>query len=679
MDVASLVLKKHGFKDLNPLQEKALPYLLSDNNVLIVAPTASGKTLLGEIAMIKEALEGKKAIYLTPLRALATEKYRYFKTREPEFSVGISTGDYQTRGEYLKDYDLIVLTYERYDSIIRHSPDWLSEVGVVVIDEIHTINDPKRGPVVEMIIARSSSRIVGLSATIGNPEDLSDRLEAELIYSDRRPVPLHQGVFYKKRIYWEDGEEEYISSKHRNPTAAIVERTLSQSGQVLIFRPSRGMAERTARSLSKIVEAFLDDSEKRELRLRARELSELESRVEYERLSELIPRGIAYHHAGLSSKSRELIEDLYRERLLKVVVATPTLAAGVNLPARTVIPFLKRYSSILGYSDRIPVSEYKQMTGRAGRPGLDPYGEVIVIANNRRDIDEIFEGYIHGEPEDVISSLASAKPMRVYSLVAIYEGYRDEESIKRLFSRTLAAYYHSDFLENIVDSLDLLERYGMIERGEKISITRLGALTVRYYLDPESVYIALRYLISSEPKHEYAYLHLLYFLPDMEYSMREAEYYSYDTFVSEEDFGYARYTEANTFASMLLDRINEKPMDEIFERYKIYPGDMAMISRTAEWILYSLSKISSLLGLEHSKILEELSIRVKYGIRRELIELVKLPGIGRVRARILRSYGISSIKDIVERGPEFLERLPGFGKKLAERVYQEALNSLGKL
>lgn len=189
------------FPNLTPIQEKsAKAGLLEKEYQLICAPTASGKTLVASMA-IANTLDRGKAIYLVPLRALANEKFKEFKEmlKETDYQVAMSTGDMDSNSPYLSQKDLLILTTEKLDSLMRHNVSWLSEVKLVVIDEIHLLNDPSRGPTLEIVLTILKNRIkpqlIGLSATIGNPKALASWLDAKLVQDSWRPVKLHKGIF----------------------------------------------------------------------------------------------------------------------------------------------------------------------------------------------------------------------------------------------------------------------------------------------------------------------------------------------------------------------------------------------------------------------------------------------------------------------------------------------------
>jgi helicase len=197
--------------ELRPAQEKAIKKgLLERKSLLVCTPTASGKTLIAELAALKSIIEGNgKAIYIVPLKALASEKYKDFRKRyEGIAKVALSIGDIDSADSYLVDYDLIITTSEKLDSLIRHHAPWLSLISTIIIDEVHLLNDPGRGPTLEIIITilrqlLKKSQIIALSATIGNPEELANWLDANLVIDNWRPVELHKGVYLNGEIEFE--------------------------------------------------------------------------------------------------------------------------------------------------------------------------------------------------------------------------------------------------------------------------------------------------------------------------------------------------------------------------------------------------------------------------------------------------------------------------------------------
>ena len=199
--------KKIEFEEFRPAQSKAIiAGLLERKNLLICTPTASGKTLIAELAMLQGIYNNiGKAVYIVPLKALASEKYEYFKNKYKDLKVALSIGDTDSSDSYLEKFDIIITVSEKLDSLIRHKAPWLRYVGTVIVDEVHLLNDPHRGPTVEVVLTilrqlLKKAQFIALSATIGNPKELSEWLDAELVLDDWRPIELHKGVYLDGKI-----------------------------------------------------------------------------------------------------------------------------------------------------------------------------------------------------------------------------------------------------------------------------------------------------------------------------------------------------------------------------------------------------------------------------------------------------------------------------------------------
>lgn len=363
-----------SFEEFRPSQEKAIKAgVLNGKNVLVCSPTASGKTVVAEMAGISKILnKNEKCIYIVPLKSLATEKRDEFKKKYGKLGVkvALSIGDLDSSDPWLENYDIIITTSEKLDSLIRHGARWLKEVGVVVIDEVHLLNDYGRGPTLEVLLTLlklilPNAQLVALSATIGNPEELADWLDAELVKDTWRPVDLYQGIFHSDDIdFFEVKESEKVSAKISDPTLRLAVNTVEKGKQALIFCPTKNIAESTA---AKLAALFTPTNEQRALSKKVLDHVTPPTK-QCLQLAECVSSGVAFHHAGLVQKQKQLVEDSFRNDEIKIICCTPTLAMGVNLPAfRTIIKSLKRYS-MKGGSDWIPVLEYMQMVGRAGRP-----------------------------------------------------------------------------------------------------------------------------------------------------------------------------------------------------------------------------------------------------------------------------------------------------------------------
>ena len=309
-------------KDLYPPQKEAISIVETGESVLMSVPTAAGKTLVAYAALMKAVREKKKGIYLVPLRALAWEKVTELRDICKNIlngaKIGVSVGDYD-KAKGLSKYDIIVSTSERADSLIRHNPSWLSEVGCLVSDEIHLINDSGRGPTLEVTLSKfreinPSIQIIGLSATVSNSTDIANWLDAKLVESDFRPVPLKRGIAVDRRIEWEEDDFHNLSM---DGVEGIAIDNLPE--QCLVFVGTRRSAEAQARKLSSVISKKLSPDEKEGLNEFAEKIKKGADEVTSvdANISKLIANGVAYHHAGLTNRHRQIIETAFKEKKTK--------------------------------------------------------------------------------------------------------------------------------------------------------------------------------------------------------------------------------------------------------------------------------------------------------------------------------------------------------------------------
>lgn len=672
------VLKESGIEELFPPQEEAIRSgLFSRNNMVIAIPTASGKTLLAELAMIYDVIKGGKCLYTVPLRALAMEKYYEFRKWEKiGIKTGLSIGDYESKDEWLGQKDIIVTTSEKADSLMRNKASWLSNLSCLVVDEIHLLDSAKRGATLEVLIAKLRKtnpgiRIIGLSATIPNADEIAEWLDATVLVSNWRPVPLYEGIFYNGQIeFYTDGKTIKTKIDGKDHLALALDSVLRGS-QVLIFESTRRNAESTAQKLSNLL--FRHFKEKFSNNSIAKSILEENDGEMSQKLADCVTMGVAFHHAGLLNSQRKIVEDAFREGKIKAVVSTPTLAAGVNLPAERVI--IKSYYRFENFANQpIKVLEYKQMAGRAGRPGLDERGEAVLVVKNKSDIKRVVDRYILGEPEKIQSKLGAESHLRFHTLSIISEGYaRTIEELDNFFSSTFF-FFQNELstryeLERIVLGLDEWE---MVEFNELISIRKLGELVSRLYIDPMTGHIFHEELKRKESYSELDALLLLCKAPDMEILyVRRADGWlenalsEIDSDMHPDSVDFDWFLRELKTALLLKDWINEVDEDEICRKFGISPGDIHRIIENAEWLSHSLYRISRFMNHPEKLLFENLEKMIKFGVKKELVPLVGFKGIGRIRARKLFNAGIRSKKDILA-NRRILPKI--VGRKIAEKL-----------
>ncbi len=364
-------LKSQGFEKLYPPQADCVKSgLLEGQSLLVSAPTASGKTLIAMLAMIDYLSKNNgKVIYLSPLRALASEKFSEFKKLEKvalgkKIKVSISTGDFENLEKNLEKSDVLILTNEKMDSIIRHGAEWIEEIGLVIADEVHLIGDESRGPTLEMILTQlklleTKPQIVGLSATITNSDELADWLDCKLVKNDWRPVPLSEGVCDAGEVTMSDGKTFEVERSIRGTPIDLGVQSVKDGGQSLVFAETRTRSKSLATKAADAISQILEKKDLSQLEKTSKKiLSENEHTELIKTLAFLVKKGVAFHHAGLNQNCRDTIETEFRKGTIKLLSSTPTLAAGVNLPARrVVISNVNRYNAKVGANRPISILE----------------------------------------------------------------------------------------------------------------------------------------------------------------------------------------------------------------------------------------------------------------------------------------------------------------------------------
>jgi len=693
------VLKEQEITELYPPQAEALPHALKGENMVLSIPTASGKSLVAYLAIVHRLMKKRgKALYVVPLKALAREKYEELKSFEKlGLKIGISTGDLDDSDPRLARFDIIVCTSEKADSLLRHGITWVDKVRVLVVDEIHLIHDPSRGPTLEVIISRfkalnPETQIIALSATIKNALDLAEWLDGKLIQSDWRPVPLKEGVCYKDEIKYDDGKVVKIDSSKSKSIDRLVEDSIVNGGQVLVFVNTRRSTVSLAYKLASVIEKNLTDKEKKELekflKSSRRGLSEI-TFVD-EKLSFCIQKGAAFHHAGLSSGQRRAVEQGFKNRLIKCIVATPTLAAGVNIPAqRVIIRDLWRYDLNFGMHP-IPILEYKQQAGRAGRPRYDTQGEAITIAKNEEQREKIFNNYVLADTEPIFSKLGSQAALRMHLLSAIATNFVDSlESIYKFVDSTFYAYQSDVYAlkDDIDEAIGFLLDNGFIERitGDRFMSTLFGKRTSSLYIDPLSALILRKALEKSCEREasSLSFIHAVCSTPDV----RSLYLRGSDTWVEEKlersrgEFlvetpvssgeEYEWFLSDLKTASLIEDWIDEIPEDKIVSKYNVGPGDIHNIVETAEWLLHAAREFARMYNFDCVSDIGDIVLRTRHGCKKELLNLISLRGIGRVRARALYNEGFKTVNDLRGVPLKRIAEVRTIGERVAKSIKKQ--------
>jgi helicase len=657
--------------------------LFNGKNLIVSAPTASGKTLIAEMAILNSFLSGKKSIYLAPLRALISEKYDDFTKDNSDIKAILSIGDYNEKDYNIDKYDVVFASTEKFDSIIRNSLQKIGNIGCIIYDEVHLLSDIGRGPTLEFLITLNkllfpNAQIIGLSATIGNSDELADWLKADLVKSDFRPVILSKKKYFEGELI--NGSVEKLNNGYDDPLSNITAWLFKNNKQALVFSQNKRNVVSNAKTISSLIGSKLLEDDKKKLLSVSKEILGVLDRptTQCEILSDLVKNGVAFHHAGLVNRQRKIIEDNFKKGLIKFIVATPTLAMGVNLPANTVI-----INSIRRYGDYgmelLPAIEIEQMMGRAGRPRYDKEGNAIIVARNESELEIIDQKYFSGEVEPITSKFNSEIAIRKYILNLFCLGiYDKEDRISDFFDETFMYFSGIEVYDKIEDAVSFLEDNDFISNNKnKIEVTRMGKLVNSLYIDPLTGSLFIKFIERIKKKEsidEIDLLHVLFCSEEFrhirtnqkEFQKYEEESYELDLSADENIVDYDRFISAIKMAHVMQDWISEKTEKYMEEEYGLLPGEFYNVLENTKWLIYSLNEISKVMQLRR-KDMTELGIRIKNGIKAELIPLVSVPEIGRVRARKLYSAGIISLKSLKEAG---LERLsPLLGRGVAQKVY----------
>jgi helicase len=590
--------------------------------------------------------------------------------------------------------DIIVATSEKVDSLLRNNAKWIADITLLVVDEIHMIDSQGRGPTLEMVIAKMRFRnpamqVIGLSATIGNPDKLAGWLDAELVTSTWRPVDLRQGVFFNDCIHFRGGTRAVnVVSKNYDDLNLCLD-TISEGGQCLVFVSSRRNAEAFAKRAAAAIK-----SEDPALAVYAERIQKSAETEMEKSLAACVAKGAAFHHAGLGRPERSVVEEGFRKGLIKCISSTPTLAAGLNLPARRVIiRDYHRFAAGEGMQP-IPVSEYHQMAGRAGRPRLDPYGEAVLIAKDQGQVEELFEWYIEAPPEEVHSKIAEPTALYTHILSLIASGFaKNRNELTSFMNRTFYVHEHRQgrLIQRAVDAaLTFLVSSDMVvEVGEHLGSTEFGTLVSKLYIDPRSAAMIVSSLREKEIYTDLGLLQVICSTPDMpKLYVRNTDIAALSRMIDDhgedlwltlphDDEAAEAYYRALKTAMLLSDWTDELSDTKICERYSVGPGDIYGMVESVTWLLHAGAELARMFASAFHQNVREYEICMKNGTRRELLPLIRLRGIGRVRARRLFNNGMTTPDEILARGIEEVTKILGLG--VAEQIFDQLLRKKGVL
>ncbi|MBC7118695.1 MAG: DEAD/DEAH box helicase [Methanobacteriaceae archaeon] len=661
---------------LNPAQKAAIKqgYLEDQHNYILAIPTASGKTLLGLMAAIKTILEGGKVIYTVPLISIQNEKIKEFKKLE---SHGI------TVGKDPRSSDLAIMVFESFDILTRFSWNTLNEIDLLIVDEFHMIGEYTRGPTIECAITRLMSlnpriRIIALSATLRNLEEIATWLNAKVIQHDYRPVPLYKEILTLEMLNAREKNEAIVK---------ILQEAIKDENQILVFVSTRRFTETLATFVSQKIHKNIPKETREIFNEVADKILEIPKKSGSPptftclKLANCIKEGVAFHHAGLFTRQREIIEDEFRKGNLYMITATPSLMYGVNLPSQTVI--IRDYIRWTRQGPKwIPVFDYEQMSGRAGRPQYDNVGYSYLIAKNPEEAYQLEEYYIHGEIEPTNSKLIENKDAVYHQIIGqVAAGLSDNpEDLIEFFKQTFYGHQltknpnmsiFGDNLEyEINSSIEFLIKNEIIKPTPAgLRATPFGLLIASSNYSVETS-IKLRHLSSEMDEIDtYKLIYEICKTPDMPIisfktrkgkdSVRE-KLQEHGIFVM--DVGNIEAT-----AASLIEWINERSEYEIENLFNVYAASTRRAAYEASQLIKFFKEICEVTGVYgHSQKLDILMARLYYGVKEDIIPLVVgVKRLGRIRARrLVKTFGY----DLENVSEDELQRIDGIGPRMAAAI-----------
>ncbi|WIV68325.1 DEAD/DEAH box helicase [Natrialbaceae archaeon AArc-T1-2] len=667
-----------AFEEFNRMQREALPALLErEANVVASAPTASGKTALAELAICKTLAEDGTALFIAPLRALTNEKESdWDRFEELGYSVYVVTGERELNPRRARHADILVMTPEKLDSATRKHDsrryEFVTDVDVCVIDEVHLLDADRRGAVLEVTVSRlrrlCEPRIVALSATMPNVDDVAAWLDApdECTFEfddDYRPVDLNAGV----KTYTH-GENSFADKYRRLYRALdLAEPHLREDGQALVFVASRQdtvEAAKTARD--EIADRDLQVGPRGDYDFHA----ETKDALDDETLRKSVLDGVAFHHAGLSKNDKDLVEEWFKEGTVELLFSTSTLAWGVNLPARcVVIRDTKLHDPLEGEVDMSPL-DVLQMLGRAGRPGYDDVGYGWVVCD-RADADRYRQLLRDGK--EIESRLAAELESHLNAEIAMGT-ITDLEDVMDWLETTFYyvrgqsrpdEYDFPNLRERVRDTLEELVDRGFVEMdGLSIDATPLGVLASKYYLRLDTA-AAFAQLCERDDLAAGDLLRAVATAAEFDsVSARQAERDAISAVLVGQETDDLEPGERKVLAILRGAASGTTPGE--------LQSDAWVIRQNALRLLAALRAfLERFHGPHAANLARRLEGRVENGVAEDAVGLTAIDGVAAGRASKLAAEGLSTPGDVLEAGIEGIGDA-GLAEGIAERVYEGA-------
>lgn len=677
-DIKTIINTAYPYiKKFNPAQKAVIEsgYLEDKSNYIISIPTASGKTVLGILPALKTILNGGKAVYAAPLLSIQNEKVKEFKAFEEH---GIKVGKHPSNS------DLSVMVFESFDALTRFSWNVLREVDTLIIDEFHMIGEYSRGPTLESAITRAkiinpSLRIIALSATLKNIDEIEQWLDGKTVEHDYRPVPLNKEVL----------DAEMFNTKNKNDVIVkIVEKAIEDNSQALSFVSTRRFTESLATYVAKKIDKKTTKEQKQKFKQVADKLLEVPKKkgslptTTCLKLAEAAEKGVVFHHAGLFNEQKEIIEDEFRNGNILMITATPSLMYGVNLPSKyVVIRDHTRWTSNGPAS--IPVFDYEQMSGRAGRPQYDDVGYSYLVAKTMDEAFDLEARYINGEIELTNSKLIDNKDAIYKQIIAQIASSlsKNLDDLNDFFGKTLYGFqmknnpsmsmFAQDSLNwELESALEFLLQNGIIRATpEGLKTTDFGNLIAKSNYAVETAVKIKEYVSTMEKLNPAEMIYALAETPDLpliSFKGRKSKDPVRDK-LSECGLFAVDIGNPEATAVSLIEWIDERNEYEIENAYNVYSASTRRSAYEASRLVKFAKNTLEVLGnYSNLKDMDYLSARLYYGVKEDIIPLVVgVKRLGRKRARLLmKTFG----DNLSEASEKDLQKVEGIGPKLAGKV-----------
>lgn len=677
-DIKTIINTAYPYiKEFNPAQKAVIEsgYLEDKSNYIISIPTASGKTVLGILPALKTILNGGKAIYAAPLLSIQNEKVKEFKAFEEH---GIKVGKHPSNS------DLSVMVFESFDALTRFSWNVLREVDTLIIDEFHMIGEYSRGPTLESAITRAkiinpSLRIIALSATLKNIDEIEQWLDGKTVEHNYRPVPLNKEVL----------DAEMFNTKNKNDVIVkIVEKAIEDNSQALSFVSTRRFTESLATYVAKKIDKKTTKEQKQKFKQIADKLLEVPKKkgslptTTCLKLAEAAEKGVVFHHAGLFNEQKEIIEDEFRKGNILMITATPSLMYGVNLPSKyVVIRDHTRWTSNGPAS--IPVFDYEQMSGRAGRPQYDDVGYSYLVAKTMDEAFDLEARYVNGEIELTNSKLIDNKDAIYKQIIAQIASSlsKNLDDLNDFFGKTLYGFqmknnpsmsmFAQDSLNwELESALEFLLQNGIIRATpEGLKTTDFGNLIAKSNYAVETAVKIKEYVSTMEKLNPAEMIYALAETPDLpliSFKGRKSKDPVRDK-LSECGLFAVDIGNPEATAVSLIEWINERNEYEIENAYNVYSASTRRSAYEASRLVKFAKNTLEVLGnYSNLKDMDYLSARLYYGVKEDIIPLVVgVKRLGRKRARLLmKTFG----DNLSEASEKDLQKVEGIGPKLAGKV-----------